>query len=158
MLYACTVRFDVPENLKNFLDSKRRRRPEPPGDMIVEILAEANAGGTGTTRPYGQPHLATCSASACIACRGAKQHLHALLGMHAMQLGQACMWFNHWVGRSVATALPRPCLVHPKSKKFSRFSVTSNLVAHARSIKYRRKQKLITQLSWKSRDESFDPS
>jgi len=25
---------------------------------------------------------------------------------------------------------PRPCLVHPKSKKFSRFSVTSNLAAH----------------------------
>ena len=28
----------------------------------------------------------------------------------------------------------------------------------SRSIKYKRKQKLITQLSWKSRDESFDPS
>jgi hypothetical protein len=25
----------------------------------------------------------------------------------------------------------RPCLVHPKTKNFLRFSVTSNLVAHA---------------------------
>jgi hypothetical protein len=30
-----------------------------------------------------------------------------------------------------------PCLVHPKTKIFSRFSVTSNLVTHAWSIKYR---------------------
>jgi len=29
------------------------------------------------------------------------------------------------------------CLVHPKTKKFSRFLVTSNLAAHAYSIKYR---------------------
>ena len=33
----------------------------------------------------------------------------------------------------------RPCLVHPKSKKFSRFFIKSNLAAHAWSIKYRRK-------------------
>jgi len=43
-------------------------------------------------------------------------------------------------------------------QKFSRFSITSNLAAHAWSIKYRRKQKLITQFTCKSRDESFDPS
>ena len=49
-------------------------------------------------------------------------------------------------------------LVSLKTKKFSRFSVTSNLVAHALNIKYRRKQKLITQFSCKSRDESFNPS
>jgi len=52
----------------------------------------------------------------------------------------------------------RPCLVHPKFKKFSKISVTSNLAAHAWSIKYRRKQKLITQFYCKSRDKFFDPS
>jgi len=31
----------------------------------------------------------------------------------------------------------RPCLVHPKIKNFSRFPVTSNLTAHAWSIKYK---------------------
>jgi len=31
----------------------------------------------------------------------------------------------------------RPCLVHPKTKNFSRFSITSNLVAYAWSIKCR---------------------
>jgi len=34
--------------------------------------------------------------------------------------------------------------------------VTSNLAAHAWSIKFRRKQKLIIQFVCKSRDESFD--
>ena len=46
----------------------------------------------------------------------------------------------------------------PKSKKFSKFSVTSNLAAHAWSINYKQKQKLITQFVCKSQDESFDPS
>ena len=45
-----------------------------------------------------------------------------------------------------------------KTIKFSRFLVTSNLVAYAWNIKYKRKQKLITQFSCKSRDKSFDPS
>jgi len=44
------------------------------------------------------------------------------------------------------------------SKKNSRFPVTSNLAAHTWCIKYRRKQKLITQFVCKSRNESFDPS
>ena len=50
----------------------------------------------------------------------------------------------------------RPCIV---SKNFqSRFLITSNLASHAWSIKYRWKQKLITQFTCKSRDESFDTS
>jgi hypothetical protein len=36
--------------------------------------------------------------------------------------------------------------------------VTSNLAAHAWSIKCRRKKKLITQFSCKSRDKSFEPN
>ena len=48
--------------------------------------------------------------------------------------------------------------LHLENQKNSRFSVTSNLVALAWSIKYRRKQKLITQFRCKSRNESFDPS
>ena len=36
--------------------------------------------------------------------------------------------------------------------------VISNLMTHIWNIKYRRKQKLITQFSYKSRDESFDSS
>ena len=43
----------------------------------------------------------------------------------------------------------------PKSKNFSRISVTSNLALHALSIKYSQKQKLITQFDCKARDESF---
>ena len=38
------------------------------------------------------------------------------------------------------------------------FPVTSDLVAYAWNTKYRRKQKLIIQFSYKSRDESFDLS
>ena len=52
----------------------------------------------------------------------------------------------------------RPCLIHPKTKNFLRFSVISNLTAHTWSIKYSWKQKLITQFACKSRDESFKPS
>ena len=44
------------------------------------------------------------------------------------------------------------------SQNFSRFLITSNFAANTLSIKYRRKQKLITQFAYKSRDESFDPS
>ena len=50
------------------------------------------------------------------------------------------------------------CLVHPKTKNFSRFSITSNLTTYAWSIKYRYKQKLIAQFACKSGDESFKPS
>ena len=48
-------------------------------------------------------------------------------------------------------------LVHPKTKNFSRFPITSNLAAHVWSIKYRRKQKLIAQFHYNLRDESFQP-
>ena len=44
------------------------------------------------------------------------------------------------------------------SQKFSRFPVTSNLTAHAWSIKYTWKQKLFAQFICKPRDESFEPS
>ena len=40
-------------------------------------------------------------------------------------------------GRPGASSADRLGLVHSKTKNFSRFSVTSNLVAHAWSIKYR---------------------
>jgi hypothetical protein len=42
------------------------------------------------------------------------------------------------------------------SKKNSRFIVTSNLASYAWSIKYRRKQKLITQFTYNLRDEFFE--
>jgi hypothetical protein len=45
--------------------------------------------------------------------------------------------------------------VNPKS---ATVPVTSNLAAHAWSIKCRRKKKLITQFSCKSRDKSFEPN
>ena len=45
-----------------------------------------------------------------------------------------------------------------KPKSFQDSPVTSNLVSHAWNIKYKRKQKLITQFSYKSQDESFNPS
>jgi hypothetical protein len=45
--------------------------------------------------------------------------------------------------------------VNPKS---ATVSVTLNLAAHAWSTKYRRKKKLITQFSCKSRDKSFEPN
>jgi hypothetical protein len=38
---------------------------------------------------------------------------------------------------AIVYTLLRPCLVNPKTKKFLRFFVTSNLSAHALSIKYR---------------------
>jgi hypothetical protein len=52
----------------------------------------------------------------------------------------------------------RPGLVQftLKTKRFSRFPVTSNLAVHALSTKYRQKQKLITYFIYKSRDESFE--
>jgi hypothetical protein len=37
-------------------------------------------------------------------------------------------------------------------------SITSNLRTYAWSTKYRRKKKLITQFSCKSRDKSFEPN
>ena len=46
----------------------------------------------------------------------------------------------------------RPGLV---KKKISPKTITLNLVAHAWSIKYRRK-KLIAQFGWKSRDKCFN--
>jgi hypothetical protein len=45
--------------------------------------------------------------------------------------------------------------VNPKS---GTISVTLNFVAHAWSTKCRRKKKLITQFSCKSRDKSFEPN
>jgi hypothetical protein len=45
--------------------------------------------------------------------------------------------------------------VNPKS---ATVPVTSNLAAHAWSTKCRRKKKLITQFSYKSRDKSFKPN
>jgi len=60
---------------------------------------------------------------------------------------------------SITREILRSCLVHLKNqKKKSRFPVTSNLTAHAWSIGYRRKQKLIAQFTCKSRDESFELS
>jgi len=44
------------------------------------------------------------------------------------------------------------------SQNFSRFPVTSNLAAHAWSIKYIWKQKLFAQFICKPRDEFFEPS
>jgi len=49
-------------------------------------------------------------------------------------------------------------LVHPKTKNFLIFLITSNIATHAYSIKYRRKQKLIAQFVYKSRDKSFEPN
>ena len=68
--------------------------------------------------------------------------------------------FSRFRGVSICQLLKLLGLVQfiPKSKKFSRFSVTSNLAANALSIKCRRKQKLITQFVCKSRDKSFDSS
>jgi hypothetical protein len=43
-----------------------------------------------------------------------------------------------------------PCLVDLKNKKKLKFYITSNLVAHVWSIKYRRKQKVIAQFACKS--------
>jgi hypothetical protein len=51
--------------------------------------------------------------------------------------------------------IQRLCLIHPKSKNFSRFHVISNLAVYVWNIKYRWKQKLITQFVCKSRDKSF---
>ena len=65
-------------------------------------------------------------------------------------------WFILMISFSIF--LFGPYLVHPKTKNFSRFLITSNLAAHALSIKYRWKQKLIAQFVCKSRDESFKPS
>jgi hypothetical protein len=45
--------------------------------------------------------------------------------------------------------------VNPKS---ATVLITSNLTADAWSTKYRRKKKLITQFSCKSRDKSFEPN
>ena len=45
-----------------------------------------------------------------------------------------------------------------KLKKNSKFLITSKFAAHAWSIKYRRKQKLIIHFACKSRDESFESS
>jgi hypothetical protein len=44
------------------------------------------------------------------------------------------------------------------SQKFSPQNITSNLAAHAWSIKCRRNKKLIAQFTVKSRDESFKPN
>jgi hypothetical protein len=56
----------------------------------------------------------------------------------------------------------RACLVPPPTQKANSKSatvpVTSNLAAHAWSTKCRRKKKLITQFSCKSRDKSFEPN
>jgi hypothetical protein len=56
----------------------------------------------------------------------------------------------------------RACLVdihtQKENPKSATVPVTSNLAAHAWSIKYRRKKKLITQFSCKSRDKSFKPN
>jgi len=47
------------------------------------------------------------------------------------------------------------CLVHLKIKKITRFSVTSNIAAHAWTIKYGWKQKLIAQFICKSHDTNL---
>ena len=44
------------------------------------------------------------------------------------------------------------------SKKFCAVPVTSNLAAHVWSTKCRRKKKLITQFTEKSRDKTFEPT
>jgi hypothetical protein len=52
----------------------------------------------------------------------------------------------------------RACLVAIQSKKVCTVLVTSNLAVHVWSTKCRRKKKLITQFSCKSRDKSFEPN
>jgi hypothetical protein len=49
-------------------------------------------------------------------------------------------------------------LVPKRNSKSVTVPVTSNLAAHACSTKCRRKKKLITQFSCKSRDKSFEPN
>jgi hypothetical protein len=61
------------------------------------------------------------------------------------------MWYKTSLIQSYTQALF-------SSQNFSRFSVTSNLRAHAWSIKYTWKQKLFAQFICKPRDKSFEPS
>ena len=65
---------------------------------------------------------------------------------------------SHGPPRQSLTLFHTPCLVLVISQKFSKFSITSNLTAHAWCIKYIWKQKLTAQFICKSRDESFKPS
>ena len=53
----------------------------------------------------------------------------------------------------------RPCLIHFEIQKvFKILCHIKSCGTHAWSIKYKRKQKLITQFICKSRDKSFDHS
>jgi hypothetical protein len=63
---------------------------------------------------------------------------------------------------SPSSSVLRACLVGSPTQKANPKSatvpVTSNLTAYAWSTKCRRKKKLITQFSCKSRDKSFEPN
>jgi hypothetical protein len=60
--------------------------------------------------------------------------------------------------RATSITESRACLVPHTTKKVCTVSITSNLATHAWSTKCRRKKKLITQFSCKSRDKSFEPN
>jgi hypothetical protein len=61
-------------------------------------------------------------------------------------------------GASPTTTIYEPVYFKKVNPKSATVSVTSNLTANAWSTKCRRKKKLITQFSYKSRDKSFEPN
>jgi hypothetical protein len=61
-------------------------------------------------------------------------------------------------GRHHGAGLFIACLVQKSEPKNATVLVTSNLTAYVWSTKCRRKKKLITQFSCKSRDKSFEPN